>query len=418
MSGSRGWTSLAALTLALALAPHPISASTGKAPQLSAITGISARSVAILDEATGSLLYSKDPDLVIPPASLAKLVTLHLVYRELDAGRLSRDELVTIDKRDCSPYVPFGSSLMYLQPGMKVSVIDLMRGAAVVSGNDAAFALARRIAGSNEDFARLMNSEVERLGFTKLRFVEPSGLSEKNLVTAREFAAFCRLYLRLHPGALAELHSLRSIEFPRPEHATVGYTPVGRIIQRNKNSLVLDYPGCDGLKTGYIIEAGFNLAATAERDGTRFVIVTLGGGGSSSAGGGEQRTKDGSRLLDWAFANWKTAIPNVPAIPPLRAWYGATRDLRLEATAPLAVTLPPPELTSLSVRVEIPRYVEAPIEAGARLGSVIYTSGSTVVRRVDLVATSSVARGNVFVVIRDAIQRFFIGLFERRAPKA
>ena len=80
-----------------------------------ASTGISARSVAILDEATGSLLYSKDPDLVIPPASLAKLVTLHLVYRELDAGRLSRDELVTIDKRDCSPYVPFGSSLMYLQ---------------------------------------------------------------------------------------------------------------------------------------------------------------------------------------------------------------------------------------------------------------------------------------------------------------
>jgi D-alanyl-D-alanine carboxypeptidase (penicillin-binding protein 5/6) len=165
---------------------------------------------------------------------------------------------------------------MYLRPGMKVSVLDLMRGAAVVSGNDAAFALARRISGSNEAFVSLMNSSVRSMGFHKMFFVEPSGLSEMNYVTAREFVQFCRLYIELHPESLAELHSLPYIEFPRIEHATADYTPEGRIIQYNRNTLVRLYEGCDGLKTGFIIESGYNLAATARRGDTRFVLVTLG----------------------------------------------------------------------------------------------------------------------------------------------
>jgi D-alanyl-D-alanine carboxypeptidase (penicillin-binding protein 5/6) len=398
--------------LASAASAHPYPAA--YRPPL--LPGVSARSVVIIDAATGSLLSSKNPDLPIPPASLTKLVTLHLVYKELAAGRLRRDELVTIDKRDCSPYVPYGSSLMYLRPGMRVSVIDLMKGAAVVSGNDAAFALARRIAGSNEDFARLMNAEVERLGFTHLHFVEPSGLSEKNMVTAREFAAFCRLYLELHPEAIAELHSLRYIEFPRPEHATADYTPTGRIIQYNNNSLALDYPGCDGLKTGYIVEAGFNLAATAEREGTRFIVVTLGGGGSSTAGGGALRTLDGSRLLDWAFANWKTEAPKLPAIPALRAWYGAESRLGLEPADALAVTLPAALAPTVAVRVELPRFVVAPVAKGEKLGEVVYTSGSEVVRRVDLVAAKAVDRGNIFIIIRDFFERLFSSIFSPRGP--
>ena len=175
-----------------------------------------AKAVAVIDEATGTLLYAKNPDLAIPPASLTKLITLHVVYQEIEAGRLSENELVTIDKRDCSPYIPYGSTLMYLRPGMRVSIIDLMRGAAVVSGNDAAFALARRISGSNEAFAERMNQAVKALGLTDMYFVEPSGLSEKNQVTARSYATFCRLYVRLHPQAIGELHSLHYIEFPRP----------------------------------------------------------------------------------------------------------------------------------------------------------------------------------------------------------
>jgi serine-type D-Ala-D-Ala carboxypeptidase (penicillin-binding protein 5/6) len=373
---------------------------------------VGARAVAIIDEATGTLLYAKNPDLVIPPASLTKLVTLHVVYQEIEAGRLKEDELVTIDKRDCSPYIPYGSTLMYLRPGMRVSIIDLMRGAAVVSGNDAAFALARRVSGSNEAFAERMNQAVKELGLPELYFVEPSGLSEKNRVTARGYAEFCRLYVRLHPQAIAELHSLHYIEFPRPEHATADYQPKGRMIQYNKNNLVLKYPGCDGLKTGYIIESGYNLAATAKRGDTRFIIVTLGGTGEGSRlGGSGQRSQDGSALLDWAFTSFVTVKPSLGALPRPRAWYGAESRLVLKGADELAVTLPRSIAGTVETRIEVPASVDAPIAKGSSVGEVVYSADGKVLRRVELVAANAVQKGNLLVVVRDAFARFFTRLF-------
>jgi D-alanyl-D-alanine carboxypeptidase (penicillin-binding protein 5/6) len=373
---------------------------------------VAARAAVMIDAATGSILYAKNPDLPIPPASLAKLVALHVVYGEIAAGRLSKDELVEIDERDCSPNVPLGSSLMYLQPGMKVSVLDLMRGMAVVSGNDGAFALARRVSGSNEAFALLMNRAMADLGLPQLRFVEPSGLSELNTVTARDFATFSRLYMLLHPEAITELHSLRYMEFPRPEHATADYLPVGRIVQWNRNGLVRDYPGCDGLKTGYIIESGYNLAATAEREGTRVILVTLGGLGSGGLGGGDLRERDGSALLDWGFENFVTKVPEIAAFPPLRSFFGSSREVRALPAAPLAVTLPKADAAGLRVSVELDRWVDAPAAKGRRVGEVRYvTASGSVARRVDLVLATEVKRGNFLVVARDALSRFFQKLF-------
>jgi D-alanyl-D-alanine carboxypeptidase (penicillin-binding protein 5/6) len=374
---------------------------------------VAARAVMVLDEETGAILYAKNPDLVIPPASLTKLVTLHVVYEEIKAGRLSEDELVTIDKRDCSPFIPYGSSLMYLRPGMRVSVIDLMRGAAVVSGNDAAFALARRISGSNDVFAAKMNAAVRALGLgDALFFVEPSGLSELNRVTARGYAEFCRLYMRLHPQAIAELHSLKYIEFPRPEHATADFHPTGRIVQYNVNSLVRFYPGCDGLKTGYIIESGYNLAATAKRGDTRFIIVTLGGSSASSPlGGSAQRSHDGVSLLDWAFASFVTVRPDLGTLPAPRAWYGASRYVSLQPAAALALTLPRSLASLVEARIDAPTSLDAPLKAGEKVGEVVYSAQGKVLRRVDLVSAEAIPKGNVLILIRDAFEKFFTRLF-------
>lgn len=373
---------------------------------------VAARAVMVMDAETGAVLYAKNPDLVIPPASLTKLVTLHVVYEEIKAGRLSEDELITIDRRDCSPFIPYGSSLMYLRPGMRVSVIDLMRGAAVVSGNDAAFALARRVSGSNEAFAARMNAAVRALGLRDLYFVEPSGLSELNRVTARGYAEFCRLYMRLHPQAIAELHSLHFIEFPRPEHATADFHPLGRIIQFNVNNLVRSYPGCDGLKTGYIIESGYNLAATAKRGDTRFMIVTLGGTGEGSPlGGSAQRSHDGVALLDWAFATFVTLKPDIGTIPAPRAWYGASKRVNLEPASPLAVTLPRSLASAVEARIDLPTSLDAPLKAGERVGEVVYSARGQVLRRVDLVAVKDDPKGNIFIMIHDAFAKFFSKLF-------
>jgi D-alanyl-D-alanine carboxypeptidase (penicillin-binding protein 5/6) len=400
---------LAAVSNATVL-PAGISSSALDLPRLPPI--LNAKAAVVMDATTGTIVFAKNPDMVIPPASLTKLVTLDVVYNEIAAGRLSKDELVTIDKRDCSPYIPYGSSIMYLRPDMKVSVIDLMRGAAVVSGCDAAFALARRVSGSWSAFADLMNQAVDKLGLTQLHFVEPSGLSELNRITARQYAMFCRDYIDLHPEAIAELHSLRYIEFPKPENATPDYTPKGRIIQYNVNSLVLHYPGCDGLKTGYINESGYNLAATAVRNGTRFIIVTLGGSGAGSElGGTVQRSHDGAALLNWAFSSYVTLEPKVGKIAPVRAWYGSKEHLDLAPAAPLAVTVPLSETGALNVRVDVPASVDAPLAKGTRLGEVVYSVNGSVLHRVDLVAAEEVDRGNFFVLIRDAVEKFFSRLF-------
>ncbi len=422
LSRRGGGTRLRALAVACALfLGLARAAAMGAAPMGAAAIGgagvlappdISARAAVIIDAATGTVLYAKNPDLPVPPASLTKLVTLHVVYDEISAGRLSKDELVEIDPRDCSPAIPYGSSLMYLQPGMHVSVLDLMRGAAVVSGNDAAFALARRVSGSGEAFAAKMNEAMRELGFPGLRFIEPSGLSELNVVTAREFAAFCRRYIELHPESLEELHALKYIEFPRAEHATATYVPKGRIIQYNRNNLVRDYEGCDGLKTGYIIEAGYNLAATAVRNGTRFLLVTLGGSGEGAPrGGAAQRSADGAALLDWAFNSFETRSVDLGPLPAPRAWFGTERYAKLVPAEALAVTLPHALVPGLKARVVAPKDLDAPLSKGQKVGEVVYLSGERVLRRVDLVAAQDIPKGNIFVIVKDAIARFFTQLF-------
>jgi D-alanyl-D-alanine carboxypeptidase (penicillin-binding protein 5/6) len=247
-----------------------------------------------------------------------------------------------------------------------------------------------------------MNKAVRDLGFTNMRFVEPSGLSELNSVTAREYALFCRRYIELHPEAIAELHSLHFIEFPRAEHATEGFVPKGRIVQYNKNSMVLGYEGCDGLKTGYIVESGYNLAATAMRGPSRFVVVTLGGSDSGSFGGGaSRRSHDGSALLDWCFSNFVTMKPSLPALGPVKAWFGNAKTLAVASNAALAVTLPKELASRLEARVVLPASLDAPIAAGQKIGEVIYSSGDRVLRRVDLLAAKELPRGNLLIQIRD-----------------
>lgn len=403
----RAARAIAASILILLGAAQVRAAAIGPAPT------VNARSAVLIDAATGTLLYAKNPDLALPPASLTKLVTLHLAYEEIAAGRLSPDELVEIAKEDASPYIPYGSSIMYLRAGMKVSVRDLMLGAAVVSGNDAAYSLARRIAGSNETFAERMNESVRAMGFSRMVFVEPSGLSELNLVTAREFALFAKRYLEIHPRAIAELHSVKSIAFPRAEHAVPGYVPAPRTVQYNRNPLIFGYEGADGLKTGYIIEVGFNMTATAKRDGTRFIAVTLGGSGTTYSGGGAQRSRDTTALLDWAFGNFVTVSPDYGDLPAPRVWFGKKNRVTLIPAGPAAVTLPKDDAASAEVRIEAPASVDGPLRAGAKVGQLVYSAGGRELHRVDLVAAEAVESGGFLKRAFDGVGRFFFRLFSK-----
>lgn len=368
---------------------------------------VDAKAIAVVDMANGDVLFEQNADVVIPPASLTKIMTMLLALDDVEAGRVALTDRIAITHEDAT--LPYRSSLMYLEEGMHVPFDDLLRGMAVVSGNDAALTVARVLSGSVSAFADRMNAKAAQLGMTSTRFVEPSGLSELNVSTARDLARLARAYMLRHPGALAAYHSRTSMEFPRADVMPDGAKPPAqKILLRNRNDLLFKYPGCDGLKTGYIDESGYNLIATAERAGSRFVVVTLGGSEGPPA-----RDRAGASLLDWSFLVWRTVRPVVPDVPNLRVWGGAVERIRPVPASDVAFTLPVALASGVTARVELDHEAQAPLDAGTRLGRIVYTSGDHVVRRIDLIAADSVPLGNIFIRMRDAIARFFAHLFDR-----
>ncbi|MDR0486639.1 MAG: D-alanyl-D-alanine carboxypeptidase, partial [Treponema sp.] len=262
---------------------------------------INSRAAVLIDAATGALLYSKNPDEEIPPASLTKLMTMHLLFNEIDSGRASYDEIIPITVESWAQSQPPRSSLMNLEPRHIVTLREIMLGLSIPSGNDAAVAAALRFAPTMDDFAHYMTTEARRMGLNVTRFVESSGVSEYNMTTAAEFAFFCRQYIILHPQSLKDFHSVEQFAYPMAHNVPERYrNNPGTIVRYNGNSLLVTFPGVDGLKTGYIDESGYNFALTAERSNTRFISVTLG------ADSIRDRNNDGERLLSWAFENFKT----------------------------------------------------------------------------------------------------------------
>ena len=231
----------------------------------------------LIDVATGTALYVKNGKTPIPPASLTKLMTMHIALQEVEAGRASLDEGVPLPPESWETNQPPRASLMHLEEGQIVSLRELLLGLAVPSGNDAALAVALRFSPTTQGFVDRMNDEARRLGLEETRFVEPSGISEDNWTTAMEFAAFCREYLWRHPESLRDFHSVMEFAYPLPRNVAPELrSRVGIYRQRNHNSLLGVVEGVDGLKTGYIDEAGYNIALTAARQETRLLAVILG----------------------------------------------------------------------------------------------------------------------------------------------
>ena len=380
---------------------------------------LEARSVVLMDFATGQVLYEKNPDEVIAPASLTKLMTLHLAFKRIEAGQMSLDDPVVVSQNAWAANFP-DSSLMYLEPGDQVTVGEILKGIAIVSGNDASVALAEHIAGSVSAFVEMMNDEAQALGFTSFHFVDPHGLSAQNKITAREFAEFARLYIQLHPNSLAELHSQKEFSYPQYENLTPARQAVTSpeqhvpITQQNRNGLLWTYDGVDGLKTGYVEEAGFNLAVTAQRGGMRLIGVLLGIQADSIPEGTAKREAEGAALLSWGFNNFVTVKPQMPAYNPVRVWKGAANEVNLEPSggAPTLVLEKGLE-TSLTASVRQEQSIIAPVAKGQKLGEVIFAADGKEVARLDLVAAEEVPQGGFFKRLWDSFRLWINGFFNR-----
>jgi D-alanyl-D-alanine carboxypeptidase (penicillin-binding protein 5/6) len=373
---------------------------------------IASQAALLLDAETGTVLYEKNADQPIPPASLTKRVTAHLALREVRAGTASLDEILQPPRESWAINQPPRSSLMFLAAGQQLSLRELLLGLAIPSGNDAAVAVALRFAPTVAGFVELMNQEVRDLGLRETRFVEPSGISELNMTTAREFAQFCRYYLRLYPLSPREFHSVPQFAYPGPQNVAERYREnPGTIVQYNHNQLLKDFPGVDGLKTGYIDEAGFNIALTASREGTRFILVLL--GAPAVWGGDKLRDDDGRRLLSWAFDQYRTIRPVIAPPDPAPLWKGSRREARLIFTEEPDFTGPRDRGRQLYLSTEIMDPLIAPLAAGDPLGTLIISDDRGELRRVPLLAAEDYPLGGFFRRLWDSLRLFFRGLFRR-----
>jgi serine-type D-Ala-D-Ala carboxypeptidase (penicillin-binding protein 5/6) len=368
------------------------------------------QSAVVMDATTGTIVYYKNPDDEIPPASLTKLMTMHLVFKEIALGRASLSEMITPPRESWAVNQLPGSSLMYLAQGQTLSLRELILGMAVISGNDAAAAAALRFAPTVDDFIGIMNTEAANMGLNITRFVDASGYSEENMTTARELAELCRIYLQAHPESLEEFHSVKEFSYPRAENVPPERQGnPGTRLRKNNNNLLGRVEGVDGLKTGYIPESGYNIALTAERNGTRFIAVIL--GAPSEWGGDRKRDEDGEKLLEWAFERYKTIRPDIGDLLPVRIWKGKDNYASIVPEEPLDFTALAERGNQLYWETELEEPIVAPLYAGQKLGSLVIYDSLGELRRITLVASQNAERGGFFKRLFDSIKLFLNKIF-------
>jgi D-alanyl-D-alanine carboxypeptidase (penicillin-binding protein 5/6) len=372
---------------------------------------IQSQAAVLMDAETGALLFTKNKDLSIPPASLTKLMTIHIALSDVANGAARLDDVMSPPKESWAVNQPPRSSLMFLADGQSVTLKELLLGLAISSGNDAAVAVALRFAPSVDEFAERMSREAEALGLSHTVFVEPSGISEYNMTTAYDYAIFCRFYIKTHPETLKMFHSVGEFAYPKPENVPAVYrAKVKPIAQKNRNPL-LGFLGVDGLKTGYIDESGYNIALTAKQGETRLIAVIL--GAPASAGGDRVRDADGRNLLEWGFSHYKTLHPVVEELPPIRVWKSKQRyaSLAIEESLPFTVRIE--RGNELRFKTELQDVIVAPCTKGDRVGELVLYDSIGELRRIPLFVAEDIERGGFWTRILDTIRLFFRNLRRR-----
>lgn len=381
-----------------------------------------AGSAVLVDASNGNVLFEKNADEVIPPASLTKLFVMYIVFKDVEAGSARLDDVVPLPEKSWAVNLPRDASLMFLGQGQTVTLRELLKGLAVASGNDAALAVASYISGTTDAFVERMNEECALLGLEKTHFVEPSGYDERNVTTARELAAFCCEYIKKYPQGIEEFHSAPSIKYPLEKNLPSWEKDNGdslAIYQRNTNPLLGVLEGCDGIKTGFIYESGYNLALTAKRDGTRFISVTLRGPGNGSKQGNAGRVHDGEEMMEWAFSNFADFAPEEKiserfpdgfVVASIGAKNDSGKFVRLVPAWENSLTVmkksaetAKEEAAKIKINIQTPKFIYGGTTAGGVYGQIQCILEDEVIETVPLVADRTQEKAGVFGQILGAL---------------
>ncbi|AIZ80040.1 D-alanyl-D-alanine carboxypeptidase family protein [Actinobacillus equuli] len=345
------------------------------APQLNA------QSYILMDYNSGNVLASLNPDQRQYPASLTKMMTSYVVGDALKQGKVKNSDMVTVTENSWAQKFP-GSSLMFLDLNTQVSVADLMRGLIIVSGNDAAVALAEHTSGSQQAFIDQMNKFAQQFGLKNTHFTTVHGLDEPNQYSsARDMAIIGAHIIRDQPEEYkiyAEKEFKYNIKKPQP----------------NRNGLLWDKTmNVDGMKTGHTSQAGYNLVASATNSNTRLISVVMG------VGTYKGREVESKKLLQWGFANFETikSLPAGQAVSEQSVYYGEADKVQLGSVQDSFVTVPKGKASELKARYELERKnLEAPLAKGQVIGKVIYQLDGKDVASSDLQVLQDVPEAGVF----------------------
>ena len=348
----------------------PLSAQGGEAV-------VKSQQAILLDAESGGVLFQRNADDLVPPASMSKLMLLILVFNALRAGEITPEtEVMMSEYAWRTGGAPSRTSSMFVPLGKTAKVDELLRGIIVQSGNDAAIALAERLGGSELKFAEAMTEQARRLGLKKSVFRNSTGLyNPEHLSTVRELAALARIIIRDYPEYYA-LFAQR--EFNYRTHKFV-----------NRNPLLGLVPGVDGLKTGYVKEGGYGIVASAKVDNRRLILVI---GGASTA---EERRDDARRLFDWGFKNISEVklFDAGEVIGHARVWGGERMYMPLTGSGAVSIVLPRfPANQKLSARIFYKGPLKPPIKKGDQVATLRVTTSAEATSEVVLFAAEDVQK--------------------------
>ncbi|HKX22134.1 MAG TPA: D-alanyl-D-alanine carboxypeptidase family protein [Rhizorhapis sp.] len=378
--------------LALALAATPVAAA---APPYNTEAPIAY----MQDLSSGAVLYSKNADHRIPPASMAKMMTTHIAFRLIQRGELKLDQKFVVRPETWKQWHgPQAGSTMFLSPGEEVSVENLLHGIVTLSGNDACVVLAEGIAGTEQAFAALMNEEAKRLGMNNSHFGNSNGWPDEGVTytTAKDLTRLARATVEETPDLYKQFYGTR--EF------TWGKTMGGAAItQGNRNPLLGRVEGADGLKTGHTEEAGFGFTGSAEQNGRRLIMVVA---GLESFNG---RIAESVRFMDWGFRAWKAQplFKKGQEVEKAPVQLGSESEVGLVAPRNLAVTLPRGASANMSVKLVYDGPIKAPIKKGDKIAQLVVSTPDTAPQVMPLVAANDVEEAGIFGRLWNGLMSLF-----------
>ena len=344
----------------------------------------------LMDFNTGQLLASSNGDEPLPPASLTKMMTSYLVEQGLKSGKLKPTEPVTMSLSAWCRGGKDGDSCMFVPLNAQASLMDMLRGVIIDSGNDAAKALAEHVGGSESGFDAMMNAEAARLGMTHSHFENSAGLPDPNhKASARDLAVLAQAIIRNS----ADYYPIYS------EHE---FTYNG-IKQGNRNALLYTDPTVDGLKTGHTEEAGYCLTASAKRNGMRLISVIM------NASSTQARADQTRVLFNWGYANFEEATPAQAGatLATAKVLYGVVPTVAAGVGQAWTLVAPKGKAAAIQTAVTLNPGLEAPIAKGAVIGKIVATADGKQVGEAPIVALAAVERAGFFQRIGQRISGLF-----------